>query len=134
MVFGRNRHNAGMFGRSFHRHKKSLARYKITGIPPLEKRMNVAQLLKDKRSDILEIAAKNGAHNVRVFGSIARGEDTDTSDIDFLVDMEPRRSLLDVAGLLIDLENLLGCRVDVVTTKGLKKSLRDQVLNEAIAL
>ena len=96
--------------------------------------MNVAKLLKEKRNDILEIAAKNGAYNIRVFGSIARGEATDSSDIDLLVDMEPRRSLLDVAGLLIDLEKLLGCKVDVVTTKGLKKSLKEQVLSEAIAL
>jgi hypothetical protein len=96
--------------------------------------MDLSRLLKEKRNDILEIAAKNGAYNIRVFGSIARGEATDSSDIDLLVDMEPRRSLLDVAGLLIDLEKLLGHRVDVVTTKGLKKSLKDRVLSEAIAL
>jgi predicted nucleotidyltransferase len=70
---------------------------------------------------------------VRLFGSIARGDATESSDVDFLVDMQPGRSLMDVAGLLIDLENLLGCKVDVVTTKGLKPSIRDNVLSEARA-
>jgi predicted nucleotidyltransferase len=77
---------------------------------------------------------KNGAFNVRIFGSIARGEATETSDIDLLVDMEPGRSLLDVGGLLMDLRDLLGCKVDIVTTKGLKKSIKEAVLKEAIPL
>jgi len=96
--------------------------------------MNVTSLLKEKRSEILSIAANNGAFNVRVFGSIARGEATETSDIDLLVDMEPGRSLLDVGGLLMDLRDLLGCKVDIVTTKGLKKSIKEAVLKEAIPL
>lgn len=96
--------------------------------------MDIAKSLQEKRDEIMALAAKNGAYNVRVFGSIARGEATEASDIDLLVDMEAGRSLLDVAGLLIDLEALLGRKVDVVTTKGLKHSIRDTVLKEAIAL
>jgi uncharacterized protein len=100
----------------------------------MSRTMNVAQTVKQKRNEILSAATRNGAYNVRVFGSVARGDTTETSDVDFLVDMQPGRSLLDVAGLLIDLEKLLGCKVDVVTTKGLKKSIKDDVLNEARAL
>jgi uncharacterized protein len=96
--------------------------------------MNIEQTIKDKRNDILSIATRNGAYNVRLFGSVARGEATEKSDIDFLVDMQPGRSLLDVAGLWIDLEKLLGCKVDVVTTKGLKKSIKEDVLSEARTL
>lgn len=91
-------------------------------------------LLRSKRGSILAIAAKHGANNVRVFGSVARGDATAESDIDFLVDLEPNRSLLDIAGLWIDLESLLGQKVDVVTTKGLKSAIRDDVLQEAISL
>lgn len=101
---------------------------------PSSKPMNRAQAVQQKRNEILSAAARNGAYNVRLFGSVARGDATETSDIDFLVDMQPGRSLLDVAGLLIDLEKLLGCKVDVVTTKGLKKSIKDDILNEARVL
>lgn len=96
--------------------------------------MKIAQTLQQKRNEILNVATRNGAYNVRVFGSVARGDATETSDVDFLVDLQAGRSLMDVAGLLIDLEKLLGCKVDVVTTKGLKKSIKDDVLNEARAL
>jgi uncharacterized protein len=96
--------------------------------------MNFSQLLKDKREAILQIAAKHGARNVRVFGSVARGEADDQSDIDFLVDMEPGRSLLDLGGLLVDLQDLLGQNVDVVTERGLKPHIRERVLPEAVAL
>jgi len=71
---------------------------------------------------------------VRIFGSVARGEADSESDIDFLVNMEPGRSLLDLCGLLIDLEELLGRKVDVVTEKGLRDRIRERVLKEAIAL
>jgi len=71
---------------------------------------------------------------VRIFGSVARGESDSESDIDFLVNMEPGRSLLDLCGLLIDLEELLGRKVDVVTEKGLRDRIRERVLKEAIAL
>ena len=87
-----------------------------------------------KREDILRTASKYGAYNVRVFGSVARGEADSQSDIDLLVDMEPGRSLLDLSGLHIDLEDLLGCNVDVVTEDGLRDRIRERVLREAVAL
>jgi uncharacterized protein len=96
--------------------------------------MNFSELLKDKREAILQVAAKHGARNVRVFGSVARGEADEQSDIDFLVDMEPGRSLLDLGGLLVDLQDLLGQNVDVVTERGLKPRIRERVLHEAVAL
>jgi len=92
------------------------------------------ELLRTKREDILRIAAKYGAYNVRIFGSVARGEADEQSDIDFLMNMEPGRSLFDLGGLLSDLEDLLGCNVDVVTEDGLRDRIRDRVLKEAIAL
>ena len=96
--------------------------------------MNFSELLRDKREAILQVAAKHGARNVRVFGSVARGEADDQSDIDFLVDIEPGRSLLDLGGLLMDLQDLLGQNVDVVTERGLKPRIRERVLHEAVAL
>jgi predicted nucleotidyltransferase len=94
----------------------------------------LAELVKEKRADILALAAKHGARNVRVFGSVARGDADEQSDIDFLVQMEPGRSLLDLGGLQYDLEQLLGCRVDVVTEQGLKARLREEILSEAVTL
>ena len=96
--------------------------------------MNVEALLKEKREDILRIAAKHGARNVRVFGSIVRGEARPDSDVDFLVDMEPGRTLLDMGGLLMDLRDALGQEVDVVTERGLKTRIRERVLKEATPL
>ena len=92
------------------------------------------ELLRTKRDDILRIAAQYGAYNVRIFGSVARGEADEKSDIDLLVNMKSGRSLLDLCGLFIDLEELLGRKVDVVTEKGLRDRIRNRVLNEAIAL
>ena len=80
------------------------------------------------------MAAKYGARNVRVFGSVARGKADEQSDIDFLVEMEPGRSLLDLGGLQAELEALLGCPVDVVTEKGLKPRIRGRVLAEAVQI
>ncbi|ABQ91815.1 nucleotidyltransferase family protein [Roseiflexus sp. RS-1] len=94
----------------------------------------LAELVKEKRADILALAAKHGARNVRVFGSVARGDADEQSDIDVLVQMEPGRSLLDLGGLQYDLEQLLGCRVDVVTEQGLKARLREEILSEAVTL
>jgi predicted nucleotidyltransferase len=96
-----------------------------------ECKMDVSELLQEKRDDILQAAAERGAYNIRVFGSVARGEASSQSDLDLLVDLEPNRSLLDLGGLLADLEDLLGCRVDVVTEKGLHWYIRDRVLSEA---
>jgi len=96
--------------------------------------MPLNELLQEKREDILRIAAKRGAYNVRVFGSVARGEADSKSDIDILVDMEPGRSLFDLGGLLMDLQDLLGHDVDVVTERGLRERIRERVLKEAIAL
>jgi predicted nucleotidyltransferase len=92
------------------------------------------EALRDYRLVIVNLAAQYGAYNVRVFGSVARGEADLDSDVDFLVDLEMGRSLFDLGGLLMDLQELLGCRVDVVTEKGLRQRIRDRVLREAVAL
>lgn len=92
---------------------------------------DLANLLRDKREAILEVAERNGARNVRVFGSVSRGDADDQSDIDFLVELEQGRSLLDHSRLILDLEALLGCRVHVVTSAGLHRVIRNQVLAEA---
>lgn len=94
--------------------------------------MKPDQLLEEKREEILSIASEHGACDVRVFGSVARGEADHESDVDFLVDLEPGRSLLDLGGLQMDLEALLGCQVDVVTVPGLKARIRERVLREAM--
>jgi hypothetical protein len=96
--------------------------------------MGTQTLLKKKRADILEIAARRGARNVRIFGSAARGDAGPESDVDILVDMEPGRSLFDLGGMLMDLHGLLGCDVDVVTERGLRERIRDRVLKEAVPL
>ncbi len=96
--------------------------------------MGLSELLKEKRQEILQIAAKHGAYNVRIFGSVARGEADEKSDVDILVELEPERSLFDLGGLLMDLENLLGRKVDVVTGRGLRKRIRERVLKEAVPL
>ena len=93
-----------------------------------------ASLLKDKREQILHIAAKHGAHSVRIFGSVVRGEAGPSSDIDVLVVLEPGRSLLDHVALKQDLEDLLGQDVDVVTENALHWYIRDRVLEEAVPL
>jgi hypothetical protein len=90
--------------------------------------------VKRKREKILRLAKRYGVTNIRVFGSAARGDDTAESDIDFLVELEPGRSLFDVGGLLMELETLLHCKVDVITEKSLHWYIRDKVLSEAKAL
>lgn len=96
--------------------------------------MSVNELLKTRRGEILQIAAQYGASNVRIFGSAARGDSGPASDIDFLVDMEEGRSLLDLVGLWQDLEHLLDRKVDVVEPEGLHWYLRDRVIKEAVPL
>ena len=93
--------------------------------------MSIDELLQEKREEILRIAARRGAYNVRIFGSVARGEARPESDVDFLVDLEPSRSLLDLGGLLMDLQDLLECEVDVLTEAGLRDRIRQRVLSEA---
>ncbi|NWG72681.1 MAG: nucleotidyltransferase domain-containing protein [Parvularculaceae bacterium] len=90
--------------------------------------------LSARRSQILELAERDHVVDVRVFGSVARGNATEDSDVDLLI--KPRRgcSLFDLGGLLEELQQLLGCRVDLVTEDGLKPRLREQVLTEAIPL
>ena len=87
--------------------------------------------VQQKRKDILEVARAHGLVNIRIFGSIARGEGSLHSDIDFLVDLEKGRSLLDLGGASIKLQELLGRRVDIVTERGLHWYLRDKILKEA---
>jgi len=96
--------------------------------------MTLEQLRTVRREEILRLAARYGARNVRVFGSVARGDADVGSDIDFLVDLEGGRSLFDLGGLLMDLQDLLGAPVDVVTEKGLRPRIRQRVLHEAVAL
>lgn len=87
-----------------------------------------------KRTQILQIAARNGVERLRVFGSVARGTDDEQSDIDFLVELAPNRSLLDLGNFLYEVRSLLGKEVDVVTEKGLQRRIRNRVLAEAIDL
>lgn len=94
--------------------------------------MTAADALKRHRADVLRLAAQYGATDVRVFGSVARGEADESSDIDFLVRMSPGRSVFDIGGLLMDLQDLLGRRVDVVTERGLRPRVRERVMREAI--
>ena len=88
----------------------------------------------ERREEILRLAARHGAHNLRVLGSVARGEANENSDLDLLVAWEPGRSLLDHAGLVQDLEQLLGIKVHVGTEKSLHWYVRDRILREAMAL
>jgi predicted nucleotidyltransferase len=96
--------------------------------------MGIDERLNAKRDEILRIAAKYGARKVRIFGSVARGEAGPDSDVDVLVDLEPGRSLFELGGLLMDLQDLLDCKVDVVTEKGLRNRIRDRVLQEAVPI
>lgn len=96
--------------------------------------MGIDELLQAKREEILRIAAKHGARNVRIFGSVARGEAGPDSDVDFLIDAGPERTPFFPGGLVADLEDLLGCKVDIVEPEGLHWYIRDHVLKEAIPL
>lgn len=91
-------------------------------------------LLRSERERILSVAARHGVRRIRVFGSVARGTADQQSDIDFLVDLLPDRSLLDLGSLSYELCQLLGTEVDVVTEKGLRARIRDRVLAEAVDL
>jgi predicted nucleotidyltransferase len=90
--------------------------------------------LRDRRQELLRIAERHGASNVRVFGSVLRGDASAGSDVDFLVSLDERRSLLDLGGLQMDLRDAFGCEVDVVTDTGLRERIRDDVLAAAAPL
>jgi len=96
--------------------------------------MALDELLRQRRAEICRIAHKHGASNIRVFGSASRGEATPESDVDFLVEAGPETSSWFPAGLILDLEELLGCRVEVVTDNGLNPYIRQRVLSEAVPL
>lgn len=96
--------------------------------------MTTIDLLQAKRDDVLEVAQRHGVTSIRVFGSVARGEESAESDVDLLVTTGPKVSSWFPAGLILDLEQLLGRHIDVVTESGLNPLLRDQVLTEAVAL
>jgi predicted nucleotidyltransferase len=96
--------------------------------------MTLEEVRSRYRSQIIALAEKRGANNIRVFGSVARGDQRYDSDIDFLVDFEPGRSLLDLTGLWLDLEGTLGCKVDVISSRGLKPRLASEVMRDAVLL
>ena len=96
--------------------------------------MGIKELIQSKRDEILRTTFKHGAFNVRVFGSVARGDANPESDIDLLVDVGPKHTPFFPGGLLADLEDLLGRKVDIVTEKGLHWYIRDRVLKEAVPL
>jgi predicted nucleotidyltransferase len=96
--------------------------------------MSVLELLRQQRSEILKLASQHGARNVRIFGSAARGQADADSDIDFLVELEPDRTLFDLGALLMDLQDLLGRRIDVVTDDSIYWLLRRKILKEAVPL
>jgi len=96
--------------------------------------MGIQELIGSQKEQILALAAKYGASDVRVFGSVARGTADEQSDVDFLVKLAPGRSLLDLGGLLYELQQLLGRRVDVVTPAGLRHRIRERILEEAVPI
>jgi predicted nucleotidyltransferase len=96
--------------------------------------MDVHTVLKDYREAIVRIATSHGARNIRVFGSLARGQARPDSDVDILIKLDPGRSLLDIIAIKQDLEDLLGRQVDVVTEAAISPYIRDQVLKEAVNL
>lgn len=96
--------------------------------------MGIAEVLGARRKEIIEMAARHGASNLRIFGSVARGDAGPESDIDLLADFGPQTSLIDHVALLQDLEEVLGRRVDLVSARALHWYIKDRVLAEAIPL
>jgi hypothetical protein len=96
--------------------------------------MITKEAIHGKREAILEIARRYGAHDVRIFGSVARGDATEDSDLDIIVRFDPGRSLLDHGGLIMDLRELLGVKVDVIDEDGMRERFRRHALKEAIPL
>jgi uncharacterized protein len=107
----------------------------VNEVQILSIKMKLKQLLQEKKEEIENIAAKHGAYNLRIFGSVAREEETATSDIDFLIDYDINKiTAWFPGGLIQDLETLLNRKVDVVTANSLHYIIRDKVFNEAIPL
>ena len=96
--------------------------------------MGIPEIIVSRKEQILALAAKYGASDVRVFGSVARGTADENSDVDFLVNLAPGRSLFDLGGLLYELQKLLGRNVDVITPAGLRPRIRERVLKEAVPI
>jgi len=96
--------------------------------------MDLKTTLKSKREEIIRIAEKHGAYNIRVFGSVARGEESEKSDIDFLVQFAPGVTLLRQAALVRELEALLKCKVDIVSERGLRVRVKERIMKEAVPL
>ncbi len=96
--------------------------------------MNTAEFIREKRDEIMRITARYGATDIRVFGSMARGDADSESDIDFLVRLAPGCTLLHHAAMVRELESLLGRNVDVISERGLRSRIRERVLNEAVPL
>ena len=94
----------------------------------------LSALLQEHREEIVAAAARHGARTVRVFGSQAAGTATEASDVDFLVEMEDNTTLLDRAALMLELQHILGCSVDVVTEKALKPRVREDIVRQAVPL
>ena len=112
----------------------SSLRMKIWECDKIHNMINPQSPVRLKRAQILQIATQNGVKRLRVFGSVARGTEDEQSDIDFLVELAPDRSLLDLGNFLYEVRSLLGKEVDVVTEKGLQRRIRDRVLAEAVDL
>ena len=93
--------------------------------------MSEFQKIKQKKKEILDVARQHGIVNIRIFGSVARGEENLQSDIDLLVDLEKGRTLFDLGGALVKLQNILGRKVDIVTERGLHWYLRKKIMKEA---
>jgi len=96
--------------------------------------MNIDEIIKNHRNEILKISTRYGAKEIKIFGSVLRGEAKRNSDVDLLVELESGRSLLDIIVIKQDLEDLLRCKVDIVTEAALSPYIKDEVLNQAVRL
>jgi len=96
--------------------------------------MTLEELRRTRKEEILRLAASYGARNIRVFGSVARGDSSSASDIDFLVDLDPDRSLMDLGGVLMELQEMLQARVDVATAGMLRPKVRERAMLDAVPL
>ncbi|MBI3893568.1 MAG: nucleotidyltransferase domain-containing protein [Candidatus Wallbacteria bacterium] len=96
--------------------------------------MDLAQRVLSRRAEILALAQARGARNLRLVGSLARGDCTERSDVDLLVELEPGTSLLDIGALIVELRALLGCPVEILTVPGLRAGTEERLLAEAVSL